>query len=156
MLPIALRKAVGNPVARNVLPEEDDIGFENSAAAQTVHHREPGNKLVSKPGIAIGIDDLGDRFPVLIRCAQPAVQGKPGTTGAMVSPGNGHILICVGPDDIGDPPVPEVLAYEQELKLELEGVRRGERCGTRDAAQLRSSARRRRAHPGRSARPGRN
>jgi hypothetical protein len=38
----------------------------------------------------------------------------------MVSPGNGHILICVGPDDVGDPPVPEVLAYEQEIKPELE------------------------------------
>ena len=24
----------------------------------------------------------------------------------MVSPGNGHMLICVGPDDVGDPPVP--------------------------------------------------
>jgi 3-phenylpropionate/trans-cinnamate dioxygenase alpha subunit len=48
------------------------------------------------------------------------VQGKPGTKGAMVSPGNGHILICVGPDDIGDPPVPEVLAYEQEIRPELE------------------------------------
>jgi 3-phenylpropionate/trans-cinnamate dioxygenase alpha subunit len=48
------------------------------------------------------------------------VQGKPGTKGSMVSPGNGHILICVGPDDIGDPPVPEVLAYEQEIKPELE------------------------------------
>jgi 3-phenylpropionate/trans-cinnamate dioxygenase subunit alpha len=48
------------------------------------------------------------------------VQGKPGTKGAMVSPGNGHVLICVGPDDIGDPPVPEVLAYEQQIKPELE------------------------------------
>jgi 3-phenylpropionate/trans-cinnamate dioxygenase subunit alpha len=48
------------------------------------------------------------------------VQSKPGTTGAVVSPGNGHILICVGPDDIGDPPVPEVLAYEQEIRPELE------------------------------------
>jgi 3-phenylpropionate/trans-cinnamate dioxygenase alpha subunit len=48
------------------------------------------------------------------------VQGKPGTTGAMVSPGNGHILICVGPDDIGDPPVEEVLAYEREIRPELE------------------------------------
>ena len=48
------------------------------------------------------------------------VQGKPGTTGSIVSPGNGHILICVGPDDIGDPPVAEVLAYEQEIKPELE------------------------------------
>jgi 3-phenylpropionate/trans-cinnamate dioxygenase alpha subunit len=48
------------------------------------------------------------------------VQGKPGTKGSMVSPGNGHILICIGPDDVGDPPVPEVLAYEQEIRPELE------------------------------------
>jgi 3-phenylpropionate/trans-cinnamate dioxygenase alpha subunit len=48
------------------------------------------------------------------------VQGKPGTTGSIVSPGNGHILICVGPGDIGDPPVPEVLAYEQQIRPELE------------------------------------
>ena len=34
------------------------------------------------------------------------VTTKPHTTGAMVSPGNGHVLICVGPDDVGDPPIP--------------------------------------------------
>jgi 3-phenylpropionate/trans-cinnamate dioxygenase alpha subunit len=48
------------------------------------------------------------------------VQSKPQTQGGMVSPGNGHVLICIGPDDIGDPPVPEVLAYEQEIRPELE------------------------------------
>jgi phenylpropionate dioxygenase-like ring-hydroxylating dioxygenase large terminal subunit len=48
------------------------------------------------------------------------VQSKPGTKGSMVSPGNGHILICIGPDDVGDPPVPEMLAYEQEIRPELE------------------------------------
>jgi 3-phenylpropionate/trans-cinnamate dioxygenase subunit alpha len=48
------------------------------------------------------------------------VQGKPQTSGAIVSPGNGHILICVGPDDIGDPPVPELLEYEERIKPELE------------------------------------
>ncbi|HTT81099.1 MAG TPA: SRPBCC family protein, partial [Stellaceae bacterium] len=44
---------------------------------------------------------------------------KPATTGAMVSPGNGHVLICVGPDDIGDPPLPEVLAYEEQIRPEV-------------------------------------
>ena len=38
----------------------------------------------------------------------------------MVSPGPGHILICVGPDDVGDPPIPELLAYEQAIKPEVE------------------------------------
>ena len=32
----------------------------------------------------------------------------------MVSPGNGHALICVGPDDVGDPPMPEIEAYERD------------------------------------------
>jgi hypothetical protein len=48
------------------------------------------------------------------------VTTKPHTTGAMVSPGNGHVLICVGPDDVGDPPIPEVLAYEQQIRPEVE------------------------------------
>ena len=48
------------------------------------------------------------------------VSTKNETTGAMVSPGPGHILICVGPDDIGDPPVPEILAYEEAIKPEVE------------------------------------
>ena len=35
---------------------------------------------------------------------------KPGVpTGSMVSPGNGHVLICIGPDDVGEPPMPEML-----------------------------------------------
>ena len=48
------------------------------------------------------------------------VSTKNETTGAVVSPGPGHILICVGPDDIGDPPVPEILAYEKAIKPEVE------------------------------------
>src|SRR5579859_7225533 len=47
------------------------------------------------------------------------VTTKPNTTGVMVSPGNGHVLICVGPDDIGDPPVAEVLDYEQQIRPEV-------------------------------------
>src|SRR5947207_1777086 len=35
------------------------------------------------------------------------VTAKPSSTGHMVSPGNGHVLICVGPDDVADTPVPE-------------------------------------------------
>ena len=37
----------------------------------------------------------------------------------MVSPGNGHSLICVGPDDVGDPPVPAIQAYEREIRDEV-------------------------------------
>ena len=40
--------------------------------------------------------------------------------GAMVSPGHGHTLICVGPEDSGDPPVPEVRAYEAAIRPEVE------------------------------------
>jgi len=48
------------------------------------------------------------------------VATKPDSTGSMVSPGNGHILICVGPNDVGDPPMPEILAYEKEIRPEVE------------------------------------
>ena len=48
------------------------------------------------------------------------VSTKAETAGAVVSPGNGHILICVGPDDIGDPPVPEIRDYEQQIRPEVE------------------------------------
>ena len=48
------------------------------------------------------------------------VSTKADTMGAMVSPGNGHILICVGPDDIGDPPMAEIREYEKRIKPEVE------------------------------------
>jgi phenylpropionate dioxygenase-like ring-hydroxylating dioxygenase large terminal subunit len=48
------------------------------------------------------------------------VTTKPETTGAMVSPGNGHILICVGPNDTGEPPMPELLDYERQIRPEVE------------------------------------
>jgi phenylpropionate dioxygenase-like ring-hydroxylating dioxygenase large terminal subunit len=37
----------------------------------------------------------------------------------MASPGNGHALICVGPDDVGDPPMPEIEAYEKEIAADV-------------------------------------
>src|SRR6266853_5512861 len=52
---------------------------------------------------------------------------KPDATGTMVSPGNGHMLICFGPTDIADPPMPEVLAYEEAIRPEVE-KRLGERA----------------------------
>jgi len=48
------------------------------------------------------------------------VTTKPNATGHMVSPGNGHIAICVGPNDVGEPPMPELLAYEAETRPEVE------------------------------------
>jgi 3-phenylpropionate/trans-cinnamate dioxygenase alpha subunit len=45
---------------------------------------------------------------------------KTDATGAMVSPGGGHILICVGPNDVGDPPMPEILEYEKQIRPEVE------------------------------------
>jgi phenylpropionate dioxygenase-like ring-hydroxylating dioxygenase large terminal subunit len=48
------------------------------------------------------------------------VTSRPETTGSMVSPGNGHVLICVGPNDVGDPPMPEILDYERQIRPEVE------------------------------------
>jgi phenylpropionate dioxygenase-like ring-hydroxylating dioxygenase large terminal subunit len=48
------------------------------------------------------------------------ITAQPTATGAMVSPGNGHVLICVGPGDSAEPPVPELLAYEKAIRPEVE------------------------------------
>jgi phenylpropionate dioxygenase-like ring-hydroxylating dioxygenase large terminal subunit len=56
------------------------------------------------------------------------VTTKPDTSGSMVSPGNGHVLICVGPNDVGDPPMPEILDYERQIRPEVE-KRLGPRSG---------------------------
>jgi 3-phenylpropionate/trans-cinnamate dioxygenase subunit alpha len=48
------------------------------------------------------------------------VTANPNATGTLVSPGRGHVLICVGPNDLGEPPVPEILAYEEEIRSEVE------------------------------------
>ncbi len=53
---------------------------------------------------------------------------KPQTKGHLVSPGNGHVLICFGPDDVGDPPMPEILDYEKEIRPEVD-----KRLGPRSA-----------------------
>jgi len=53
---------------------------------------------------------------------------KPETKGAIVSPGNGHVLICFGPNDTGDPPMPEILEYERQIRPEVE-----KRLGPRSA-----------------------
>ena len=40
--------------------------------------------------------------------------------GRMVSPGNGHCVITAGPDDITDPPIDEIRAYEESILPEVE------------------------------------
>ncbi len=56
------------------------------------------------------------------------VTQKPDTTGSMVSPGNGHIMICIGPNDSGEPPMPVVQEYERGIRPEVER-RLGRRAG---------------------------
>jgi len=45
---------------------------------------------------------------------------SPKSGNRMVSPGNGHVLICIGPDSFGDAPMPEIQAYEREIRPEVE------------------------------------
>jgi phenylpropionate dioxygenase-like ring-hydroxylating dioxygenase large terminal subunit len=48
------------------------------------------------------------------------VTANPRSSGSMVSPGNGHVLICVGPEDRGDPPMPAIQEYERQIQPEVE------------------------------------
>ncbi len=41
-------------------------------------------------------------------------------SGLMVSPGNGHCIVAVGPEVMADPPAPEILAYEEQIRPEME------------------------------------
>ena len=41
-------------------------------------------------------------------------------TGSIVSPGNGHCAVTIGPNDNADPPVPEIQAYEEEIRPEMQ------------------------------------
>jgi phenylpropionate dioxygenase-like ring-hydroxylating dioxygenase large terminal subunit len=40
--------------------------------------------------------------------------------GSILSPGNGHCIIALGPQDSAAPPVPEIVAYEQAIRPEVE------------------------------------
>ena len=48
------------------------------------------------------------------------VTANPVSGGAMISPGNGHCLISVHPNDTPDPPIPEIRAYEQQIRPEVD------------------------------------
>ncbi len=56
------------------------------------------------------------------------VTARPEATGTMVSPGNGHVLICVGPEMVGEPPVGELQAYDRATRPEV-AARLGPRFG---------------------------
>src|SRR5204863_8286999 len=45
--------------------------------------------------------------------ASPAVNNR------IVSPGNGHVMICIGSDKYGDAPLPEIQANEHEIRPEV-------------------------------------
>jgi 3-phenylpropionate/trans-cinnamate dioxygenase alpha subunit len=45
---------------------------------------------------------------------------SPARTNRMVSPGLGHGLICIGADGYGDPPMPEIQAYERDIRPEVQ------------------------------------
>ena len=44
----------------------------------------------------------------------------PDPGGVMLSPGNGHCVIGVGPNMVADPPASEILAYEDAIRPEME------------------------------------
>ena len=54
------------------------------------------------------------------------VTAQPTSTGRMVSLGNGHGLITVGPNDIADPPMAVIKEYEDQIRPEV-AERLGER-----------------------------
>ena len=54
---------------------------------------------------------------------------RPEAAGRIVSPGNGHAFVCVGPNEVTEPPMPEIIAYEQEIRPEVE-KRLGARLGS--------------------------
>src|ERR1700733_13385406 len=56
------------------------------------------------------------------------VTANPHSAERMASPGNGHALICVGPDEVGDAPMPEIETYERSIAAEAR-QRLGPRAG---------------------------
>lgn len=53
---------------------------------------------------------------------------QPTSGGTMVSPGNGHAIITIAPQDVADPPVPEIVAYEEAIRPQV-AKRLGARSG---------------------------
>ena len=53
-------------------------------------------------------------------------RAKPSGEGKVISTGNGHCIVALGAEDQTDPSIPEILAYEAEIRPEVE-KRLGER-----------------------------
>jgi phenylpropionate dioxygenase-like ring-hydroxylating dioxygenase large terminal subunit len=53
-------------------------------------------------------------------------RSRPSGDGRVISPGNGHCVVALGAEDQTDPAIPEILAYETEIKEEV-AKRLGER-----------------------------
>ena len=53
-------------------------------------------------------------------------RARPSRDGAVISPGNGHCIVGLGPNDPSDPDVPEIVAYEEAIRDEV-AKRMGER-----------------------------
>ena len=47
-------------------------------------------------------------------------QARQKWTGRVVSPGGGHGMVALGPNDDADPPVPEIRAYEESIRSEVQ------------------------------------
>jgi phenylpropionate dioxygenase-like ring-hydroxylating dioxygenase large terminal subunit len=58
----------------------------------------------------------------------PSMADRRAWRGSMVSPGNGHCIIALGPQDSAEAPVPEIMAYEEAMRPEVE-QRLGPRIG---------------------------
>jgi len=48
------------------------------------------------------------------------VTTRPNATGTLLSPGNGHVLICVGPEMSGEPPGDKLLDYDWQTRAEVD------------------------------------
>jgi len=53
---------------------------------------------------------------------------QPTSGGTLLSPGNGHAIVTIDPTDVADPPVPEIVAYEEAIRPQV-AQRLGPRYG---------------------------
>jgi len=44
---------------------------------------------------------------------------QPTSGGTLLSPGNGHAIVTIDPTDVADPPVPEIVAYEEAIRPQV-------------------------------------
>ncbi len=58
----------------------------------------------------------------------PSTTARQSWKGRIISPGHGHCIIALGPEDAAEFPIPEILAYEEAIRPEIER-RLGPRIG---------------------------